>query len=659
MIPARARLLRPFPERQVVPGGWVADRMRADLRTGFVGHLGRLAPDLLLDDDIFGANRLTDGVKTKDLGAFTDDTEWTAQFLWWDAESQGNWRDGWLRHCLAVGGPEDAEAARAWVEHILATQDEDGYLGIYAPDVRFREHGEHGELWAQAVLLRALLGYHGHTGEPRVLEAVRRAVDRTMAGYAISGSHPFGLEASFGGVTHGLMFSDVLWELAGLTGEDRYLAYASWLYRSFATSKVVTGDARAEDLLDEARGFAGHGVHTYEHWRPLTVAAVVAAGEATGRGKVDGLDVEALEAAYARKLEAALTPTGAPHGDEFCHGRGSAEDTGYEYCSVQEILHAYGRRVETTGDAALGDRMESLVYNVGMGMRDPVEGGAAYLKTDNSRSMAGVDGFRPTSTNGPQTRFMYSPLHREAAVCCVPNAGRLLPTFTRYQWLLGEAHGRPQVLALLFGASVLRTEIAGVAVTITQETAYPAELAVRFTVEAAAPVDLTLALRVPGWARGLSATGLEGSRIRSTPSMARVGGPWAGRTAFEARFECEPEVRTAASGERLVAFGPLLYALPLSGMREVVRTFDIPGVEPPLRDVHVLPARRAPRLSLAADARPRVVAVPAGVEAASARHAWQRRALAVEALTTTGRPRRITLVPMGATTLRLVAFPPA
>ena len=420
--------------------------MRTDLATGFVGHLDRLAPDLLVDDDIFGADRLTAGVTAKDLGALSDDTAWSAQFLWWNAETQGNWRDGWLRHCMAVGDAADRDAARAWVERILATQDADGYLGIYAPDLRFPERGENGELWAQAVLLRALLGYHGHTGDARVLEAVRRAVERTMAGYPIEASHPFGLERSFGGVTHGLMFTDVLWELAGLTGDDRYLAYAAWLYRSFATSPVTEGDARAEALLDDGRGFEGHGVHTYEHWRALTVAAVAAGvAAAAGEGTADGLPMDRLEAAYARKLEAALTPSGAPNGDEACHPRGTADDTGYEHCSVQELLHGYGLRVEATGDVSLGDRMESLVFNVAMGARDPLEGGVAYLKTDNSRSMTGVEGFRPSTGEAPQTRYMYSPVHREAAVCCVPNAGRVLPTYARYAWMRGEEDGRPQV----------------------------------------------------------------------------------------------------------------------------------------------------------------------------------------------------------------------
>jgi len=69
VTPARSHSFRPFSGREVAIGGWVADQMRMDLASGFVGHLDRLAPDLLVDDDIFGADRLTAGLTAKDLGA--------------------------------------------------------------------------------------------------------------------------------------------------------------------------------------------------------------------------------------------------------------------------------------------------------------------------------------------------------------------------------------------------------------------------------------------------------------------------------------------------------------------------------------------------------------------------------------------------------------
>ncbi len=316
-------------------------------------------------------------------------------------------------------------------------------------------------------------------------------------------------------------------------------------------------------------------------------------------------------------------------------------------------------RVEATGDVTLGDRMESLVFNVGMGARDPVDGGVAYLKTDNSRSMTGVEGFRPSTGEVPQTRYMYSAVHREAAVCCVPNAGRMLPMYARYAWMRGEEDGRPQIIALLYGASELRTEVHGVPVTITQETAWPAETTVRLTVEAAAPVDFDLVLRVPGYASAWQVLGVQGKRLRTAPSVIRIGGTWSGWTTIQAGFDAAPEVRETSAGVRLVAHGPLLYALPIPGRREVVRTFNVPGVERPFCDVRVYPALTQPDVRLPGDASPRPAPVPAGTEAADARHAWQRRALVVGVVDADGCHREASLVPMGATLLRVVAFPPA
>jgi hypothetical protein len=293
-----------------------------------------------------------------------------------------------------------------------------------------------------------------------------------------------------------------------------------------------------------------------------------------------------------------------------------------------------------------------------MGMRDPLGTGVAYLKTDNSRSMTGLDGFRSPPPEGPQTRYMYSPLHREAAVCCVPSAGRLLPTYARYQWLLGEAAGRPQVLALLFGASVLRTGVGGVPVTITQETDYPATTTIRFTMEAAEPVAFSLAIRRPAWARGVQVAGVAGERVHASPSLLRVHGPWSGTTTVEVRFWAAPEVRTATTGERLVAHGPLLFALPITGDRTTIRTHAVDGIDACFEDVHVRPHVPPPDLRLPAGAHPCPAPVPPRAEASRAPHAWQRRALTVDLVDAGGHRREHVLVPMGATVLRIVAFPP-
>ncbi|MEI7743296.1 MAG: hypothetical protein WCK58_06050 [Chloroflexota bacterium] len=667
-LPTDVRRLAPFPVRAVRPGGWIADQLRADLIDGFVGNLDRLAPDLVVDDDIYGRDRLNAQTPEKDLGAMFDKPSDAVQTAWWNSETQGNWREGWIHHCFWAGEIAHVDAARTWVERILGTQDADGYLGIHAPDLRYPSGGDTAELWGQTTLLRALLAYHGHTGEARVLEAVRRAVDRTMAGYPMDGGpgggpgahgaaaalRPFAITAELGGVLHGLVFTDVCWELAARTGDARYLAYAAWLYGELALTPGALADVQAAALLDPALGFRSHGVHTYEHRRALTVAAAaVRSGAAPARAD---LPFPALEAAYARKLAAARTPTGAPNGDEWCHTKGSADTTGYEHCSVVELVASFAMLAEATGDLAAGDDIESLVFNAGLGGRDPVEGGVAYLKTDNSRSMERVAGFRPPAPPpaAPQTRYMYSPLHREAALCCTPNAGRLLPFYARYQWLRadgptgpGGGATTPEIVALLFGASVLATEVDGVAVELRQETAFPADGRVRFTVTAAAPLEFTLVLRRPRWAGSVRVDGVGAERVDEHGNAIRIAGPWAaGRTVFDVDLAMEPEVRRVRGGRTVVAVGPVLFALPLPGRREHFRTFEVPGLAP-FHDVLVHPAGGPVDLVVPVGSLLQTAALPPDAEAARAPHAWQRRALAV---------RDQVLVPMAATTLRLTVF---
>ena len=84
----------------------------------------------------------------------------------------------------------------------------------------------------------------------------------------------------------------------------------------------------------------------------------------------------------------------------------------------------------------------------------------------------------------------------------------------------------------------------------------------------------------------------------------------------------------------------------------------MPGVDARFEDVHVRPHHPPPVVRMPLDADPRPAPVPPWAEAARARHAWQRRALAVDLVDAAGRRREHILVPMGATVLRVVAFPP-
>jgi DUF1680 family protein len=360
-----------------------------------------------------------------------------------------------IRSALLLDHPGYLPKSRDIVEQLLATQDADGYLGIYAPDLRFNFNSENGELWAQATLCRGLLGYYEATGEVRVLEAVRRAVEVTMRAYAPGKARPFTVHNDYAGVCHGLMFTDVLDRLYQLTGQEHYLEYALWLYREYSENDLSAEDVRISHLTDPAYRFKAHGVHTYEHLRAL-LTAVYAAQD-------DMLD-QALKG-YLAKLELCLAPSGAPIGDENIGGRRvDASETGYEYCSIHELLDSYSHLLQKSGDPRWADRAEWLLFNAAQGARHPHESAIAYLKTDNSFSMTGLlHPGDPLDQKNPQTRYKYSPAHQDVAVCCVPNAGRIGPYYVKAMWMR-SADG---LAACLYGACELQTQVGEAEAQIT------------------------------------------------------------------------------------------------------------------------------------------------------------------------------------------------
>lgn len=548
---------------EIKPAGWMRTQMQRDLEQGFLGHLDELVPELIQKDKIYGANRLTKAVQTKDLGVVSKETEWEVQFLWWNSETQSNWRDGFVRTAILLENAEYFDKAREYIEQILATQDTDGYLGIYASDLRYNFDGENGELWAQASLFRVLLGYYEATSEMRVLKAIIKAVHVTMQAYPLGQSHPFTVKNDYAGLCHGLVFSDVLDRLYQLTKQEIYLDYALWLYSEYSEASLSADDVRYIHLTDPTYRFRAHGVHTYEHLRSL-LTAVYASGNPM---------LEKALIAYLDKLDICLTPSGAPIGDEMIEGKhADASETGYEYCSIHELLDSYSHLLQKTGDIKWGDRIEWLLFNAGQGARHPQESAIAYLKTDNSYSMTGrLHPNDPIDPRNPQTRYKYSPVHQDVAVCCVPNAGRIYPYYVKSMWM--RTHNG--FLAALYGACELDTNINGVAVRITEQTNYPFDLTISFSINVSQPVEFELAFRKPAWAIGFELQTI--GKWREEEGIIKIHKQWQIEEKVVLCFQTKVKVNKFSNDECFVSYGSLVFALPLKSRVEKGKNYPLEG----------------------------------------------------------------------------------
>ena len=135
-----------LPFGSIKPSGWIKTQIENDVN-GFVGKLDQLVPDLL-NDPIYSTDRLHKNSIAKELGNLKEgDAEGDEQYKWWNSETQSNWWDGYIRNVLLLDNQKDIEKVKRYIIAVLATQDEDGYLGIYDAELRYQFESENGELW--------------------------------------------------------------------------------------------------------------------------------------------------------------------------------------------------------------------------------------------------------------------------------------------------------------------------------------------------------------------------------------------------------------------------------------------------------------------------------------------------------------------------------
>ncbi|MFW6154189.1 MAG: beta-L-arabinofuranosidase domain-containing protein [Planctomycetota bacterium] len=646
---------RPLPVGAVRPAGWMLAQMRRDLEIGFAGCLIDLSPRT--QADIFGARKVSSR-ETRPDGALGDTPS-----SWWNGETEAMAYDGLMR----LGWLADHEPSRrrtaAWVDRVLAHQDADGYIGIYTEANRYNHDDENGELWAQGRALAALLAFHEMTGRRDVLDAVRRAADLTLTKYGPGRSYYLTAETPGGGMGHSLMVVDTMAWLHRLTGDERYAAFARFLYHDYsACARLRDRDNQVDALLDPDRPMFGHTPHVVEHMRvPLRLWA------ATGQELYRRL----AEASY-RKVLTHLAPSGGCIGNENVDGRPGSADRFYEYCSITEHLISLHAFVGATGRFAEADLAEHLLFNAAQGARLADGTAISYLARDNrfwclpEPIVAG----RPT----------LSPTHNDLAVCCNPNAMRILPYHVSGMWRrFTAADGAEGLAAVFYGPCVVETTVAGGRVCIEQHTAYPFELSVRLAVDVDGERRFLLVLRIPGWADA-AVVRVNGTEVLADGPCCTIRRAW--RTGDEVTVEFGASIRRRPTpgGREFITHGPLMYALPIEAQRLPTRDYGVRG----LQDAHVVPAdaepREAPERTTAGYRRylatlPSVRRADVGLPqrlygtpdwrvettgAADTPHPWDASpvSLIVEMADEDCVARTVRLVPLGTTLLRRSAFEP-
>ncbi|OON93420.1 MAG: hypothetical protein ATN32_08980 [Candidatus Epulonipiscium fishelsonii] len=222
------------------------------------------------------------------------------------------------------------------------------------------------------------------------------------------------------------------------------------------------------------------------------------------------------------------------------------------------------------------EQNEWLFYNAAMGARFRSssltdKSTIAYLKSDNSYKMTGI--FHTDDKTSDQLRYKYSPTHQDAAVCCVPNAGRIYNYFLEYMWY---TQGNT-LIKTMYGPSELSTNIDGNEIIIRETSRYPFENILNFEVKT--PIDITIKLRIPSFAINIKCTVpfiKEDNFITIKTNK---------DSCFKVEFEAAIEIKTDFLGDIYFKYGACLYCLDYPIKEDISKNHPLEG----FYDIHCVP----------------------------------------------------------------------
>ena len=304
---------------------------------------------------------------------------------------------------------------------------------------------------------------------------------------------------------------------------------ANYLYAGAADVFAETGD---ESLLEPLKAIWSNAVGRKMY---VTGACGALYDGASPDGSKDQKQIARVHQSYGRDYQ---LPNSTAH-NETC-------------AAIGNILWNW-RMVQITGDAKYADVMELALHNALL----------AGVSLDGKKFFY-TNTLRQLDTMPAPLRWSRARQEWISCYCCPPNVARTIAQAHTY------AYGRSDrgVWVHLFGASTLDTKLPdGRRVKLKQETEYPWDGRVKVTVEAAPEGELSLFVRIPGWADGATLR-VNGKEQAAKPgSYAELRRAWKAGDVVDLTLPMEPRLVEAhplveeARNQVTVTRGPLVYCL--------------------------------------------------------------------------------------------------
>ncbi|MGH2642445.1 MAG: beta-L-arabinofuranosidase domain-containing protein [Chitinophagaceae bacterium] len=517
-----------LPIGSIQPGGWVLACLERE-RNGETGHLEQISAFLEHKDN-----------------------------AWLNPEGEGihGWEEVpyWLRGYADLGyvlkDPTIIRKAEIWLDAVLKSQRPDGYFG----PMTIEKNGT-PSLWPNMIMLWCLQSYYEYSHDKRVIPFMTKYFQWEL-------KEPDNL------------FLKNYWGNSR-AGDNLYSVY--WLYNRTGYSWLLQLATKIHDNMAD-----WSQANSLPNWHNVNVAQGF---RAPATYYLQTRDSSGLEATYhdfylIRSIYGQV-PGGMYGADENARPGHTGPHQAIETCGMVEQMASDELLLQLTGDPMWADNCENVTFNTYPAAMTPDFRALRYLTAPNMVSSDTANHSPGIENAGPF--FMMNPLdHR----CCQHNHSMGWPYYAEHLWMATPDNGLAAVL--YSDAKVNAMAGNGTKVNIEERTHYPFGEKVEFIIHTPKANSFPLYLRIPGWCKTAFVTinGIKQKTSLSPDTYARIENTWKNGDKIVLELPMEITLTTWEKDKNSVSvnYGPLTFSLKIKERFE-----DMNPEKIPVEDAHYRP----------------------------------------------------------------------
>lgn len=505
-----------LPLGAIKPEGWLKEMLLRQ-KTGATGNLDKLYPSVM-------------GQRNGWLGG--DGDQW---------ERGPYWVDGLLPLAYILQDKELIAKTKPWVEWAIKSQQPDGYFGPikdYSNEPGLQRDNSR-DWWPKMVMLKILKQYYMATNDKRVITLMTNYFKYQLK------------ELPAKPLDH--------WSFWARYRAGDNLAVVYWLYNKTNDQFLLElADLIHRQTFDFTNAFAdGHMLTQFGSVHAVNLAQGMKEPLVYYQQHPEQKYIDAMKKGFKDLDKYNGFANGMFGGDESLHGNNPTQ--GSELCTAVEMMFTLETALAITGDVDYADRLEKIAFNALPAQASDDYQSRQYFQQANqvmiSRQMHNFD------VNHHGTDLCYGLL--SGYPCCTSNMHQGWPKFTQNLWYATADKG---VAALVYSPSEVNLQVAdGQQITIKEETNYPFQEAIKFSISFAKKskaISFPFHLRIPAWCKEATVK-VNGTAVQTSKGnqIVKINRNWQSGDVMELQLPMHIFKNTWFENSVSVERGPITYAL--------------------------------------------------------------------------------------------------